>query len=137
MKNMNKEFLDSEREFLDLEHKYMILVPLNEDGLEELYQYNIYKDGKISENMKAMSFYEDTYSYMEDRLFDFINLVCGSLINMYEEEVIENNQLEKVLDITNKLIHNNDDEHFVEFAKEFKSLIELAIEKKTVVGFYF
>ena len=134
---MNKEFLDSEREFLDLEHKYMILVPLNEDGLEELYQYNIYKDGKISENMKAMSFYEDTYSYMEDRLFDFINLVCGSLINMYEEEVIENNQLEKVLDITNKLIHNNDDEHFVEFAKEFKSLIELAIEKKTVVGFYF
>ena len=137
MKNMNKEFLDSEREFLDLEHKYMILVPLNEDGLEELYQYNIYKDGKISENMKAMSFYEDTYSYMEDRLFDFINLVCGSLINMYEEEVIENNQLEKVLDITNKLIHNNDDEHFVEFAKEFKSMIELAIEKKTVVGFYF
>ena len=134
---MNKEFLDSEREFLDLEHKYMILVPLNEDGLEELYQYNIYKDGKISENMKAMSFYEDTYSYMEDRLFDFINLVCGSLINMYEEEVIENNQLEKVLDITNKLIHNNDDEHFVEFAKEFKSMIELAIEKKTVVGFYF
>ena len=84
-----------------------------------------------------MIFHEDTYYEMESMLFDYINVECDIIINMYEEAIVENNQLEKVLLLTNSLLESSKDEKFIKFATEFKSLVELAIKKKTVIGFYF
>lgn len=125
------------KEYLDLEKDYFILVPLNEEGLNELYSYDIYKDDYVSNNIKAMIFHEDTFCYMESRLFDFINVECNLLINIYEEEIAETDQLMKILDITDLLIKNSDDEKFLEFANEFRLMITTAIEKNSCIGFYF
>lgn len=80
-------------ELLDSEKDYLITVPINEEGVEELYTNNIFKDAYISKNMQYMVFHEDMYNYMESRLFDIINVEMGTLINMYEEEIIDNSIL--------------------------------------------
>ena len=129
--------------YLDIKKEYYILVPLNKKALEDLYRYKIYKkhcqedECIIKDTFKAMIFHEDTYYEMESMLFDYINVECDIIINMYEEAIVENNQLEKVLLLTNSLLESSKDENFIKFATEFKSLVELAIKKKTVIGFYF
>ena len=50
-------------QYLDIDKDYLIIVPLNDDGKNELYENNIYRDGYISKNLKYMSFHEDTYIY--------------------------------------------------------------------------
>ena len=124
-------------QFLDLTHEYLILVPLNETGVEDLYQGNIYKGNFINANFKYMLFNEETYYFLEKKLFDFINVECDMLINMYEEEIADPSKLLKIQDTTDLLLRNNDDEKFSELIEEFKELLKLAIEKKTCMGFYF
>ena len=62
----------------------------------------------------GMKFHEDTYLLMEKYLFDFINVECDLLINMYEEEWIDGENLSKTLEITGRMISNCDNKEFHE-----------------------
>ena len=124
-------------DILDPEKDYLIIVPLNQIGEDELYRNEIFKDAYISNNLQYMVFHEDQYNYMEPRLFDIINIELGTMINMYEEEIVENDQLEALIDIVDLLISNSDDERFLQFANDFKSLLNVAKKHHTIVGFCF
>lgn len=126
------------KERLDInEHAYVILVPLSEESQERMDQYDIYDNGEVAECFKSMVFGLETEEYMEIRLFDLINAKLDILINIYEEEIIENKDVETVLEITKRLVETSDDKRFIEFATEFMDLLETAIANRTDVGFYF
>lgn len=126
------------KEYVDESHKYYILVPLNENGEEQLYNYDFYDDkGGVNSNFKFMMFNEETFLYMEKRLLDFINVECDVLINMYEEEILEHEQLPKARQTIEKVLRNTDDKRLIEFACELEDLIDFAVENKKEVGFYF
>lgn len=129
MENINK--------YLDLTHEYRILVPLSEEAEEMLYRGEIYENGEIASCFKTKIFHEDTYGYLEDRLFDFINVKFDLIINMYEEEFLEHEQLEEAILLTEKLINSSDEKRFINLATEFVNLLKLAKENNTIVGFYF
>ena len=59
------------------------------------------------------------------------------MIDMYEDEIVWNEQLETVLELTESLLESSNDEKLIKLLTEFKTLVELAIKKKTVIGFYF
>ncbi len=84
-----------------------------------------------------MVFDEETYFFLEKNLFTIINAECGVDIDIYEDETVENDQLEKLLILTKSLLESSRDEKLIKLLIEFKSLVELAIKKKTVIGFYF
>lgn len=126
------------KERLDInEHAYVILVPLSEEAQERMEQYDIYDNGEVAECFKSMVFGLETEEYMEIRLFDLINAKLDILINIYEEEIIENKDVETVLGLTKRLVETSDDKRFIEFATEFMDLLETAIANRTDVGFYF
>ena len=130
--------MDLENKYLDLTHEYYILVPLSKEAMDRVYRYEIYGDnGEISDVFLSMTFYEDTFCYIEPRLFDYINACCNLLLNMYVEEYVETEDLPKVLELTKDLIANSDEECFIAFAKEFQRLVEVAVEKETCIGFCF
>lgn len=129
--------MDLENKYLDLTHEYYILAPLSKEAETRLYYYDIYDNGEISDVFLSMTFYEDTYCYVEYRLFNYIDACCGTFIDMYEEEYIDNKDLPKVLELTKDLIANSDEKRFITFAKEFQRLVEVAIEKNTDIGFCF
>lgn len=126
------------KERLDInEHAYVILVPLSEEAQARMDQYDIYDNGEVAECFKSMVFGLETEEYMEIRLFDLINAKLDILINIYEEEIIENKDVETVLELTKRLVETSDDKRFIEFATEFMDLLETAIDNSTDVGFYF
>ena len=126
------------KEKLDMnEHAYVILVPLSEEAQERMDQYDIYDNGEVAECFKSMVFGLETEEYMEIRLFDLINAKLDILINIYEEEIIQNKDVETVLELTKRLVETSDDKRFIEFATEFMDLLETAIANRTDVGFYF
>lgn len=126
------------KERLDInEHAYVILVPLSEEAQARMDQYDIYDNGEVAECFKSMVFGLETEEYMEIRLFDLINAKLDILINIYEEEIIENKDVETVLELTKRLVETSDDKRFIEFATEFMNLLETAIANRTDVGFYF
>ena len=122
---------------INLSKDYKIIVPLDDIATEQLYECDIYQNGEIRNNMVGIVFHEDTFYYMEKRLLDFINVECGLLINMYEEEVIENNQLDKAIDTVELVMNNSDDSVLLNFAQTLLSLLKLAKKQGTIVGFYF
>ena len=95
------------------------------------------EDGEFAECFKSMVFGLETEEYMEIRLFDLINAKLDIFINIYEEEIIENKDVETVLELTKRLVETSDDKRFIEFATEFMDLLETAIANRTDVGFYF
>ncbi|MCR5629642.1 hypothetical protein [Eubacterium sp.] len=133
---MEKDFY---REYLDLSHWYRILVPKTKEAENDLYDNNFFDENNdcIKEEFDYMEFHEDTFCFLESRLFDFINVELDIIINMYEDEIINNDQLSKAYEITKRMILNSDDEKFIKLAEEFQSLIEKAQEYGTVVGLYF
>lgn len=134
------EYVDINSEsggYLNLSHSYRILVPKNSDAAERLYVYDIYDNGEICSDMVCLEFHEDTFYYMESRILDFINVECDLLINMYEEEVLENEQLDSAINIVDILVRNSDDDAVITFGKKLLDLMRLAKECGTVVGFYF
>ena len=122
---------------LDLSHNYYIIVPLDAEGIERLYRYDIYFNGEIRSDMAVLVFHEDVFYYMEPRLFDFINVECGLLINMYEEETLENDQLDKAIAIVEVVMNNSDDDVVIDFAKKVLELLRLAKQHGAIMGFYF
>ena len=127
------------REYLDLTHWYRVLVPKTKEAENKLYDDDYFDESNdcIKDEFDYMEFHEDTFCFLENRLFDFINVELGILINMYEDEIIDNNQLDKVLEVTNRMIINSDDSKFIELASEFQELVKKAKEYDTVVGLYF
>lgn len=123
--------------YVDINKEYYILVPHNAEADERMLNYEFRKDDKIADDFSYMVFHEDTFLYMEKRLFDFINVELDILINMYEEEYIENDKLEKVREIISTIVKNTDDQKLVEFANQFQGLIDIAIEKNTEIGLFF
>lgn len=125
-------------DYLDLNHRYYIVIALKEGLESEFYTCHFYDDnGEIRDNYLGFWFNEKVFLLMEKYLFNFINKECGLLINMYEEEYAEPEQLPKILEITNRMICNSDNDEFLKYANQFKTIVEKAIELQTVVGFCF
>ena len=124
-------------ECIDPAHEYRILVPVNDEATELLYKGEIYINGEISNDMIGLIFYEDTFYYMESKLFDFINVECDTLINMYEEEILDADQLDKAINIIEVIISNTDDKTLLQFAQMLLELLNLAKRNRTIVGFCF
>lgn len=125
---------------LDPEKPYYILVPKSDDFSERLYRYEIYNDkGVDTDAFLYIEFREEFYYEIEQRLFDFINKQCNLYINMYEEEVIEPEQLSTVLGLTKNSMANlsSEDDKYLDFYKEFIALLNYAIEHQVPVGLYF
>ena len=74
---------------------------------------------------------------MESKLFDFINVECDTLINMYEEEILDTDQLDKAINIIEVIISNTDDKTLLQFAQMLLELLNLAKRNRTIVGFCF
>lgn len=134
---MNFDYDPSKEHYINLDNNYYILVPISKEYVDDLYQYKIYDSKGIRPCFKKMVFNEKKYIFIEKRLFDFINEKCDSYICMYEDEVIENDKLQTVKNITESLIQNSDEDEFLEFANEFLELVKYAIEAKVPVGFCF
>ena len=125
-------------EYLDLTHPYLVLVPKNDEGLDLLYDAHIYSDcGKINEKLEYMQFNEKQFLLLEKYLFNFLCDSCDLIITMYEEEWVEGEKLIDVLSITNQAINNSDNQEFIILAKRFRELVQMAIELKTSLVFYF
>ena len=124
-------------EYLDIYHEYRVLVPLSEEAEERLYRGKIYDDGEISECFVKMVFNEEIFVYLEDRLFDILNVKFNLLINMYEEEILEREYITDAISITKKLINESDEEKFKLLATDFLNLLVIAEDNKRIVGFYF
>ncbi len=137
----NEKTVDGTRyvRYLDLASWFCIVVPKNPVAYNEMCDYKIWDDekGDVRDSYWYMKFHEDTYYLMEKYLFNFIDAECNLLINMYEEEWIEGDNLPKTLEITDRMINNCDNEEFLELAKEFRTLVEKAIEHNTCVGCFF
>jgi len=131
------KIMNTINEYLDLNHEYRILVPRDKDSEELLYRGEIYSMQDSSSSFSVMTFHEDVYGYLEDRLFDIINLKLDILINMYEEEIIEPEQVEEAILITQKKLSENSEERFSNLATEFLNLLMEAKRNNTIVGFYF
>ncbi|WP_026834591.1 hypothetical protein [Eubacterium xylanophilum] len=125
--------------YLDLTSWYCVVVPKNQNAYNEMCDYKVWDDekGDVRDCYWFMKFHEDTYLLMEKYLFNFIDAECNLLINMYEEEWIEGENLQKTLEITDRMINNSDNEEFLELAKEFRNLVLRAIEVNTCVGCFF
>ena len=127
------------KEFLDMDKWYYILVPINDEANDAMSDYAFYdKDaGRVKDGFLYMRFHEDKYCLMEEYLFNFIDAECDLLINMYEEEFAEQEVLPSILEITERMIDSSDNEEFIKLAKEFKDLVEKAIQFNTCIGFFF
>ncbi len=125
--------------YLDLNKWYCVVVPKDQTAYNEMCDYKVWDDekGDVRDIYWFMKFHEDTYCFMEKYLFNFIDAECNLLINMYEEEWIENDNLTKTLEITDRMINNSDNEEFIELAKEFRDLVVKAIDNNTCVGCFF
>ncbi len=137
----NERIVDGVRyvKYLDLKKWYCVVVPKDAKAYEAMCNYDIWDDEKadVRDCYYFMKFHEDSYVLMEKYLFNFIDAECNLLINMYEEEWIEEDNLSKALEITERMMNNSDDEKFLELAGEFLGLLKKALELKTCVGCYF
>ena len=137
----NERIVDGVRyvKYLDLNKWYCVVVPKDKDAYNEMCDYKVWDDdkGDVRDIYWFMKFHEDKFYLMEEYLFNFIDAECNLLINMYEEEWIEGENLQKTLEITDRMINNCDNEEFLILAKEFRQLVEKAIEANTCVGCFF
>ena len=137
----NERIVDGVRyvKYLDLNKWYCVVVPKDKDAYNEMCDYKVWDDdkGDVRDIYWFMKFHEDKFYLMEEYLFNFIDAECNLLINMYEEEWIEGENLQKTLEITDRMINNCDNEEFLILAKEFRQLVEKAVEANTCVGCFF
>ena len=127
------------KEFLDLKHRYFILVPKDEGALDELYEGQFYDDDNncVKEHYLHMEFDEKAFLLLEEYLFNFIDAKCDLIITMYEEEWAEPEKLGDILMLTDSMIGNCDNERFIELANRFRKLVIAAQSLNMPVVFYF
>lgn len=110
-----------------------VYVPINDNGIKELET----GEEKETRNLVIYEFAPEDYYYLEDhRYFDFLNVECGCLIDLYEEENIPNDKLKTAVDITDILIGQSTEQKFVNLAEKFVEIFELAIKSGTYVNIY-
>jgi hypothetical protein len=110
-----------------------IHIPLYEKGIYELEKWQELE----ANNLKIIEFSSDDYRYLENKkYFDFLNVECNCLIDLYENEDISNEKLPKGLEITRLLIDNTDDERFITLLRKFVDIFELAIKCNTYDNIY-
>ncbi len=125
--------------YLDLSQDYRILVSLDEESTNKLWSCELYdeEDGGINHNMICLSFHEDTFYYMEDYIFLVLNAKLGLNINMYEEEYIDTEQLNKAIKIMEEILNNTDDKAVIDFGQRLIDMMKIAKEHNTIMGFCF
>lgn len=124
--------------FLDLNHRYYIVIALNKEAENSLFDYHFFDDnGDIKKDYEGFWFDERMYLLMEEYFFNFIDAECDLLINMYEEEFVFSDKLPQVLSVVNKMIKECDNNEVLELAEKLQNLIEKAIKLNTAVGFCF
>lgn len=100
-----------------LEHTRLLCVPLNEQGILDLDYDN------ETENNRYISFPKEEYDYMiKNNLFDKINYKCDLLIDDFEEECVNKENLNTVFEIVKK--HK-------EHIPTFINALNIAISKNT------
>lgn len=110
-----------------------VYLPLNEKGKEEL------ENGQETEteNLKIFEFSSDDYFYLEDKKYlDFLNVECGCLIDLYEEDNITYDQLKNAIEITEILIKQSTEKRFTELANQFLEIFKKAKQSNTYVNIY-
>ena len=137
MKNDNN-IVPGQVEYLNPKHRYYIVIALKKDLENNIYDCHFFDDnGDIKDGYQGFWFDERMFLLMEKYLFNFIDAECDLLINMYEEEYAEPGYLPQILEITNRTINSCDNDEVLKLIKEFRTLVEKAIELNTVVGFCF
>ena len=127
-----------EFQYINLQHEYKVIAPKTAEAMERLYLNDIYDEsGQIDSCFESMTFFEDSYYPLEMILFDPINIKCDSLINMYEEEVVEYEDLDKVREVVDGLRGKTIDSNIQELVSRFIELLDCATENETGLGFYF
>ena len=110
-----------------------VYVPLNKEGIEELELCFEHE----TKNLKVYVFSSDDYFYLEKcRYLDFLNVECDCIIDLYEDEDIPNEKLKNALNITKILIRQSNDPRFINLAKRFVEIFELAIKCGTYINIY-
>lgn len=110
-----------------------VYIPLNEEGIKELEECQ----EEETKNLKIIEFSKDDYFYLERKKYlDFLNIECGVLIDLYEDENIPYNKLNNAIDITKILRDNSSEERFVNLANKFIDIFKLAKECNTYVNIY-
>lgn len=106
-----------------------IRVPKDEKAMED-YDYGIQKQ----EQMEEMILSEEQYKILDEiGIFDKINEKCDIIIDDYEEEVLELDKIPMALEVVNQFIKSNSNKEL----GKLKTMLELAIAYKTIVGFDF
>lgn len=101
-----------------------ISVPLNDQGIEE-YDQGV----EDTKNIKVFELNEEEFKELySSGIFDVINSKCNLLIDDYESEIIDKDNLELGQTILK--------DYKLESSK-FDDALELAIEKETLVGLDF
>ena len=125
--------------YLDMKHEYRILVALDDEAANKLWSCQFYEgeDGGINHQMLCLSFHEDTFYYMEDYIFLFLNAKLDIFINMYEEEIIDTDHLDDAISIIRNIIDNTDDSAVIDFSQKLLEMLKIAKTQGTIVGFCF
>jgi len=125
-------------EILDT-HIYCIVIALQKELENDLFDCHFWDNhhGDFKQGFLGMAFNEKQFLSAEKYLFNFINVECDLLINMYEEEWAEFDKLARIKEITERMLLNCDDEEVVDFANKFLVILNKAIELHTYVGFCF
>ena len=127
-----------EFQYINLSHEYKIISPKTAEAMDRLYLNDIYDErGEIDSCFESMTFFEDLYYPLETILFDPINIKCDSLINMYEEVVIENEDLDKVQEVVDCLKGKALESNVQELVLRFIQLLECSESNGTGLGFYY
>lgn len=125
-------------EYLDLKHRYYIVIALSKDKENHLFDCQFYDDnGDIKEGYEGFWFDEKAYLLMEKYFFNFIDSECDLIINMYEEEFAFPDKLPKIIEIIDRMTNECDDNEILKLAKDFRRIVEKAIKLETAVGFCF
>ena len=124
--------------YLDLNHRYYIVIALTKDAEDSLFDCHFFDDnGDIKNSYEGFWFNEKMFLLMEEYFFNFIDAECDLLINMYEEEFVFPDKLPQVLSIINRMMKECDNTEVLQLAEKLRNLIEKAIKLDTAVGFCF
>ena len=106
-----------------------IRVPKNKKAMED-YDYGIQKQ----EQMEELILSEEQYKILDDiGIFEKINEKCDIIIDDCEEAVLELDKIPMALEVVNQFIKSNPNKEL----GKLKTMLELAIAYKTIVGFDF
>ena len=112
-----------------MERNKYIRVPRDKKAMED-YDFGIQKE----EQLEEMVLSEEQYNKLNEiGVFEIINQACDTIIDEYEEEVLELSKIPTALEVIEKLIRDNKSEELL----RLREMLELAVSYNTIVGFDF